>query len=91
MTGLMYMAQAVHMSAFLTAITLTTWSTATCIIHMEIIVMITGPLPCDASHDSARDYSQAAREKPGIALMESFGPSVTGSSHGRGRWVNSIN
>ena len=45
MTRLMYMARAVHMSAFLMAITLTTWSTATCIIHMGIIVMITGPLP----------------------------------------------
>ena len=38
----MYTAQAVHMSAFPTAVTLTTWLTATCIIHMGIIVMITG-------------------------------------------------
>jgi hypothetical protein len=40
----MYTAQAVHMSAFPMAVTSTTWLTATCIIHMGIIVMITGPL-----------------------------------------------
>jgi hypothetical protein len=41
----MYTAQAVDMSACPTAITLTTWSTDTYIIHMGIIVMIMGPLP----------------------------------------------
>jgi hypothetical protein len=33
----------VHMSAFLTAVILTTWLTATCIIHTGVIAMITGP------------------------------------------------
>jgi uncharacterized membrane protein len=45
MTRLIYMAPAVHMSGFPTAITLTTWSAATFIIHTGIIVMIMGPLP----------------------------------------------
>ena len=101
MTRLMYTALAVHMSAFPTAITLITWSTATCTIHMEIIVMITGPLQLDASLDAGasvtlvggrrRDYSQAARETAGVARIEPFRSSATGSSHGRGIWVNSIN
>jgi hypothetical protein len=35
----------VHMSGFPTAVTLTTWLTATCIIYTGTIVMITDPLP----------------------------------------------
>jgi hypothetical protein len=45
MTRLMYTVPAVHMSAFLMVITLTTWLTATCIIHMGVTVMITGLSP----------------------------------------------
>jgi hypothetical protein len=45
MTRLMYTVPAVHMSAFLMVITLTTWLTATCIIHTGVIVMITGLSP----------------------------------------------
>ena len=45
MTRLMYTVPAVDMSPFPTVITLTTWLTATCIIHMGITVMITGQSP----------------------------------------------
>jgi hypothetical protein len=45
MTRLMYTGPAVDMSAFPTAIILTIWLTVTCIIHMGITVMITGPSP----------------------------------------------
>jgi hypothetical protein len=45
MTRLMYTVPAVHMSPFPTVITLTTWLTTTCIIHMGITVMITGLSP----------------------------------------------
>jgi hypothetical protein len=40
-----YTGQAADMSAFLTEVTLTTWSVTTCITHTRTTVMITDLLP----------------------------------------------